>query len=316
MVKTSGSVRRIDIGQLVKLIPPLFDEWARLEFDSSGAVRNPVTGASVPALALVEGRHRLPDARYRVTIETPKLDLPESRRAEFDRELAALNGGGHSAEEWAAHYKRRAEASVQVGVDVSTSFVTLTQDDAYGMAATISEDRGRWTVDVDIRRGVLPRIEAAGWIDLTAMIKDEVGVGCLAGLLGGSGEGTATLDLTALAGQGGRLFEGNGRANRFRGAGRADVVGSAAEWKLDAALSLRARGLGRAVLLVMGRRIRRILEGQIKQFWESAADRVTAAETDLRVLATEVERAGGEEAFVHRALWDPNFDLRLPSAQP
>lgn len=278
MVKTSGAVRRIDLAQAVKLLPPLFAEWARLEFDGSGAVINPITREPMSALALVAGRHRAPDARYRVTIETPRPDGS--------------------------------------GVDVSTSFVTLTKDDAYGMAATISEDRGRWAVNVDIQRGVLPRIEAAGWVDLTAMIKDEVGVGCLAGLLGGSGEGSATLDLATLTGQGGRLFEANGHANRFRGAGRADVVGSAAEWKLDAALSLRARGLGRAVLLVMGRRIRRALEDQIKRYWESAADRVTTAETDLRLLATEVERVGGEEEFVHRALWDPNFDPPRPGAQP
>lgn len=312
MVKTSGTVRRIDIVPVVKLVPSLFGEWARLEFDGSGAVLNPLTGAAVPAFALVEGRHRAAGARYSVTIETPKLELPEARRAEFDREMAALGGGRHTEEEWAAHYQRRNDAMVRVGVEQSTCFVTLKEDDARGMAATVSEDRGRWAVTVDLRRGVLPRIEVAGWVDLTAMIKDEVGSGCLAQLLGGSGEGSATLDLGTLAGNGGGLLEAKGQANRFRGATQAEVAGSAREWKLDGALSLRARGLGRVVLLVARRRIRRHLEGEIKRFWASSADWVTTAEADLRALAAAAEREGGEEVLVRRMLWDAEFDLPRP----
>lgn len=312
ILKTSGTVRRIDLGRAVKLLPPLFDEWARLGFDSSGAALNPITGTAVPALTLVEGRHRAPGARYRVTVETPRMELPEARRAEFDEEFAALTSGGHSDKDTAAHFKRRQEASAQVGVDETTCFVTITEDDARGMAATVSEDRGRWAVNVDIRRGVFPRIEAAGWVDLTAVIEEDVRPGCLARLIGGTGEGSATLDLSHVATRGGRLFEAKGHANRFRGVAQADIATSGSEWKLDGALSLRARGLGRAVLLIAGKRIRRHIDDVIKRFWESSADRITATEAELRALTAAVERAGGEDALVHQMLWDPEFDLPRP----
>lgn len=307
-LKTSGSVRRIDIASVQRLIPPLIEEWARLTFDAGGAVVNPITGASNPALALVEGRHRQIGSRYAVTIETPRLELPEHLRPSFDREELELVRSGASDEAWRVHHERRSEASVPVGVDRTTVSVTIRADDARRLAVTIADEEGRYSVDVEIRHGQLPHVELAGRVDLTAMIRKAGAPGCLAGFLGGMAHANATVDLATLAANGGTLLDATGRMNRFDGAASSRVETTARQWRVDGVVTVRGQGLGRIVLLVAGRRARRQAADALEWFWQTSDQWIGDVEDELRTLASEIDRAGGPEEFAHRALWDPEFD--------
>jgi hypothetical protein len=95
---------------------------------------------------------------------------------------------------------------------------------------------------------------------------------------------------------------------------RADLHTTTTTWNADGAVSLRARGLGRLVMLVVGGRLRRRIEEWLEQLWRISDQRMADSEAALRELAGMTEREGGAAAFVRRALWDPHFDPRPPSA--
>lgn len=319
-VETSGELRRLDLSPLIELLPPLWDEWANLQFDRKGALVNPMSSVTVDGLALVSGRHRQKGAVYRATISTPKLELPETRQAEFAKEADKLSRRRASQEQWAEHLERKRAASEQVGVDHEHVRATLTEDSSRALAFTAAAEGKAWTLDVEVLRQRLPRIKLEGRIDLTATFKAEGTPGCLAALFGGSGRGTADVDLARLD-NGGRLVEAEGRANRLRGDARIDVHPSLSRWKVEGRLGVRARGLARPLLWFGGGRLRRGMERSYSEAWASSEEAVNELAAGLEELRRSITAEGGAAPFVHRALWDDDFDggldqLRIDRKKP
>ncbi|MEO5840104.1 MAG: hypothetical protein ABIQ73_27345 [Acidimicrobiales bacterium] len=202
---------------------------------------------------------------------------------------------------------RQADSRYVVTLDEPV-VVTLKHDDSYTIAATISDERRRWAVDVEIGRARLPTIDLAIRVDLVAATSTDGTPGRMSRLLGESGEGRATIDLRPIEGKGGTLVDAHGRMNRFRGTARGEVDTGAENWSVDAAVSVRGRGLGRVVMLLAGRRVRRHFEHRFEQFWRTSDARIIRAERALQHLAAAVQREGGEGPLVRRALRDPDFD--------
>ena len=305
--RTKGDIRRIDVSPALELIPALLDEWAGLTFDRKGRLVHPLTGDAVDALVLESGRHREAGATYRLTIRTPEWDLPEDRKDEFHEELLALSAGPPSPEKWEAYTARRQAASVQVGVTETLTQFTLRTDDLRVLAVDLTDESGNWTIQVAIEHGRTPRIQLTGRADLTAVLRELRTPGCLAGMLGGTGELEAGVDLAALEDDA-RAVLVAGRANRFRGNGSVDVRTSAARWTISASARIGARGIARPLLWATRRRIRRTVKAGLAEFWSTADDNVAAVARDLHTLRQLVENEGGPSPFVHRVLWDDDYD--------
>lgn len=310
---TSGEIRRIDISPLLDLLPPLREEWATLEFDSSGYVVNPLTREPIDQFTLVAGRHLQARAVYRARLRVPRLEVPEHRAAELDDELCQLVDRKASRVEMREHARRRREASSVIGVDEVVATVVLLDDDAGRLACKITQEHDRWSVDVAIDEARLPRIELSGRIDLTAALRAEGLPGFLAGLLGGSGEGQGQVDLSHLEGPSGRLVEASGRANRFTGSGNVDVNALLTSWQVEGTVTLQGHGLGRLAILVGRRAIRKSMARQLAQLWDSKESWTSDFEQYIEELKQAVEAAGGAANFVHRSLWDPGFRSGFPS---
>jgi hypothetical protein len=307
-VRTSGTLRRIDLQPALACIPALLDEWAELRFDRSGMMLNPLTGEPQRAVKLVAGRHRRPGARYEVTTEAPVYDLPEHLKAGFDQESQRLRseGIGFSSPESEDLLRRRREASVQVGTTTSTVVATLTHDDGKRLAASVTEPGGFWTVDASFIRGRQPALSLdEGRLDLTTTLRKNAVPGCLARLLGGVGAGRAGLDLAALDGRGGRLLVADARVNRFRGNATANVRAAPRDWRVAATLTLGARGLARPVLWIFGRRLRRTLDDAFDAFWTDSPRRIDELEDMLKKLSADADQAGGFADLIRRELWAP-----------
>ena len=306
-----GDLRRIDLDPLLALLPAVRAEWAGLRFDEGGAAIDPITGAARPSFRLVDGTHRQPGARYEAVIESPHLELPEHLQEAFASESVRLQRA--SAAEREAHRARRAAAMVQTGVDRHTFVGVLHRDDVEQVDVTVTDEDQRWSVDVTIGHGRLPLVDLAGQVDITALLRTDGTPGCLAGFLGGSGEAGAIADATTLEGRGGRLIEVGGRANRFHGHGHVDVATSIQSWSVKAHGALRARGLGRLVLLFTRSSIRHQVDKQLAELWCRSEARVDDAERSIAHLDGLVRQEGGEAGFVRRAIWDLDFDPRLPN---
>lgn len=258
---------------MLELLPPLRDEWTRLRFDSSGRVTNPLTGEEQETLMLIEGRHRQPAARYRVTV-------PE-------RSGPVASGGG-------------------------SCLMTLHHDDEHRLTFTLSQEHERWSVDVDLHHGDRPRVVLVGRLDLGAALEADGTPGCLARLVAGPTGTTVTLDLGALEGPSSPLVVADGHADRLHADGRIDVGASGRRWRVDGEAAVRGRGLGRLVLLLARRRVRRSVEHGVESFRDRADEWISEVERDVERVRSAVEREGGPEAFVHRTLWDPAFDPGPP----
>jgi hypothetical protein len=74
-ITSEGDVPRVDLATLRRLVPPLWVEWADLEFTSGGWLRDPDTGQPLDILQLVHGRHRVPGARYTVVKDKEQLSF-------------------------------------------------------------------------------------------------------------------------------------------------------------------------------------------------------------------------------------------------
>lgn len=310
---TSGEIRRIDISPLLDLLPPLRDQWASLEFDSSGYVVNPLTGQPIDQFTLVAGRHLQARAVYRVRLRAPRLEVPEHRAAELDDELRQLVDRKASRVEMREHARRRREASSVIGVDEVVGTVVLRDDDADRLACTITQEQDRWSIDVAIDEARLPRIEVSGRIDLTAALRAEGMPGFLAALLGGSGDGQGKVDLSHLEGPSGRLVGATGRANRFTGSGNVDVNASLTSWQVKGSVTLQGHGLGRLALLVGRRPIRKSVARQLAELWDSKESWIGEVEQNIEELKRALEEAGGAANFVRRSLWEPGFRSGFPS---
>lgn len=268
---------------MLELLPALRQEWEGLQFDLSGRVVNPLTGDPEDTLVLTEGRHRHNGARYRVTVA-----LPVSAAVEPASSGAGVEAAGRNGE--------------------STYLLTLHHDDGLRLALTVAKEPERWSFDVDLHHGPVPRVELVGRVDLSAALVADGTPRWAAGALGGTGAGRATVDLGALDGPSSSLVDAEGRANRFHGDARLDVGASLRRWSIDGGASLRGRGLGRLVLLMARRRIRRGVERGVERFWEREEVWAADVECDLQELDVAVAQEGGPAAFVRRALWDPSFD--------
>ena len=295
----------MDLTPIVDVLPALREEWAGLQFDGSGTLVSPLSGDAVPALRLVAGRHRQPGATYRITVTSPKLELSEARRREFDDEAQKLTRDRATSEQWRSHAARRREASVQVGTRQEHFEATLHDDNQRRLKFSVSDEPATWTLDVEIEHGRWPKVDLNGRIDLSAVLRADGTPGCLAGFLGGTGRGSAVLELAALE-RGGQAIRAEGRANRFRGSAKANIRASATKWILDGTGSLRARGLGRLVLAFAGRRVRDGINGSIDEFWTKA--RTNEWEQHLSQLRDQVDATGGPGPFVRRAIWDRDFN--------
>lgn len=277
--RTSGDVRRVDLSPLLELFPAVLGEWEDLRFDTSGRVVNPLSGELEDALVLLDGRHRQTSARYRASVARP----PDALVAEGNEPAPAP----------------------------ATYLVTLHHDGPQRLSFTVAGEPERWSCDVDLHHSDLPRVEVVGRVDLGAALGADGSPGWVARLLGRTGGGKVIVDLGALEGPGGSLVEGEAHANRFRGSTRVEVSGSRRRWHVDGRASLGARGVGRLVLLVVRRRIRRGLERGLAQFWARGEEWTNGLERDLHDLRRTVEQQGGPAPFVRRSIWDPGFDPGL-----
>ena len=281
---TSGSVRRVDITLLVGAIEALRAEWAALRFGADGALMNPVTGAPHPDLRLVEGRHRVPGARYELVTRTPVLEPDPAGQRE----------------------------AIQTGVTETTSTAVLRTDDSRRLAVTIGDATQLWSVDVDMVHARLPRFDVAGRFDATAMIAAEGVPGCLSRLLGGVATGMATVDLSAIERRGRtKLVDASGRFNRFRGNGSVNVKTSARTWDVTARAAVRGKGLGRLVMLFAGGRLRAAFDEATATFWDDAATAMDEAARDLARIGDLVATEGGVSTVIHRLIWEEGYGDRL-----
>ena len=307
---TSGEFRRLDIAPVIDLLPTLREEWAGLTFDRDGILLNPLTSRPLNAFSLVSGRHRQVGAIYRITTTQPVIELPDDRRVEFDEEARRLRHNKADQSERSDYWRRRSAASVRVGTKEEHYKIVLRNDDPGSLAFTMSDERDQWTADVEIDHARLPSVKLRGEVDLTAALRAQRTPGCVAGLLGGTAGGHATLDASALE-LSGRAVDARGRANRFRGAVRVDVRSSATRWTVSGQAEVHAKGVARLVLWVAGRWVRKRIESALEDFWTSSEARMTDLESDIARLRSAIASEGGAVAFVHRWLWDDHFDPGL-----
>lgn len=296
----------------IDLLPALRDEWASLQFGRDGALVNPLTQEPVSSVLLLDGRHRQPGARYRITVTTPKLDLPEERRAEFEKESRKLSQRNARQDAWNDYFARRREASAQVGTDEHRLTATLRDDTPQTLAFTLADDSEHWTVEVDIEHRRLPIVCLSGTLDLTAVLEADGTPGCVAGILGGAGDGTATFDFATLESDG-RSIDAHGRANRFRGSLHLETRTSATQWALVGKGALHPRGLARPILWFAGTRIRRSIHHSLAEFWTEGEFWMRQLDAEMHRLRAAIEEEGGPGPFVRRALWDDDFDSGLDS---
>ncbi len=300
---TTGSVRRIDLRTVGSAIHALSQEWASLRFGADGRALNPETGQPVDSLRLVEGTHRSPGARYELVTVTDVLEPdPEQLRA-LDQEMPA-----GPDRDWAEYHARRSAISVRTGTTETRWDATLDADDARRLALTLHGPDDVWTVELALVHGRLPRLELSADSDVTSLLASDGLPRWLAGLVGGPAHGTGFLDL-ALLDQRGRatVAEASGAFNRFRAEGTATVTTSARTWDVTARTRLRARGLGRPLLLYFRRRLRRELTETAAQAWAQADQHVAELDRQLTAMRRLAETEGGMGRVVHRTLWEPGY---------
>lgn len=306
--KTSGVLSRVDVSPVLDLYPPLRDEWAALEFSSSGEALDPTTGESRTSFTLLEGRHRTVGARYQAIVEKPLYDLPEDRRAEFDAEWRTIELGREGDAARRELVARREAASVRVGTDEQHLVLTVREDSHRRLVFSVSERDRPWTIDVEVEHDRLPRVTVHGTTDLTAVLQEQEYPKLACRFFGGTAEGSVKIDFGTID-ENGRAIRARGRANRFRGGLAVDVRTARSDWTVDARVTLRARGLARPLLWVFRRRIRTAVDGAMASFWERSHDALEGWEREMRHLRALIVEEGGARPFVRRALWDDDFDL-------
>lgn len=186
----------------------------------------------------------------------------------------------------------------QVGTNERLLTATLREDNPLRLALTLADDSGHWTVEIDVEHRRLPMVSVSGTLDLTALSRADGTPGCLAGVLGGGGEGTAILDFAPIEDDG-RLIDAQGRANQFRGSVRLETRTSATRWTLEGNGALHARGLARPILWFAGRRMRRSIDHSLGKFWTESESGMPELDAELRRLqsAIEAQRAARPPTF-------------------
>jgi hypothetical protein len=312
---TAGEVRRIDLRRAIDLVPVAVAVWSEVEFDADGRAIDPRTGLGDPALVLVEGRHRQVGARYEVTVEAPRTELPADVKASFDEERVEAVKLKFSDPRWEDFRAREQAAKVWVGIDRTTVSVRLRHDDGRRLSVTVDDETGTWTVDVDLHLGRQPKVEATLNVDLTATMRAAGSGGCPSRVMGGPLVATATVDLSALDVPGGELAVADGSANRFRAAGRAEVRTGQDTWSVTARGSVGARGLGRPVLWIFGWYARWLVNKGLTEAWATADARIDELDRLLADLAARTE-ADGPEHVLRQALWSTVHTMHAAAADP
>lgn len=301
-LSTSGRVPRVDHSLLVEVLVPLREEWAALRFDAAGDVVNPVTGASIDALRLVEGRHRAAGARYEVTTRTPVTAADPELKRTLEAELLR-----RPDPDWTEYGRRLAEITAPTGeVTVSTTGFTLRADDSRVLAITLADPAALWSVDVDVVHGRIPRVEVAGRADATSMMLAEDVPRWLARRVGGDAAGTATIDLATFEHRGTATFvDAKGRLRLVRASASATVTPEPAAWDVAATIDVAGRGLGRLALRMFRNRIQRSFDAAAATYWKQLPENAAGLQKFLARLRVVVDGEGGVAPLLHTALWEP-----------
>lgn len=273
--------RRLDLSPVERLVPALLQEWTGLEFGPDGRARRPGVAAD-DRLRLTSGRHDHPGATYVV-------EVPGDDGVVRDRQQVRLDASSASGD------RRELTVAPVPGSE---------QPGTPGWTA-----RARLA---DLPRGPLekPRLPTvSGDLDLDLRpVARHPGmpplVGPLALRLVGSAlrvEGEvrpATLSGTSAAAR--PLVRASGRCGGWHADLAVDVA-AGEEWEATVALDLSARGPGRVVLALVGRRR---VERWLRQALDSVAGPEAIDEEERGLLRTEREtaRAGGPGPYVRHLL--------------
>ena len=281
--RVTAQIPPLDVEPLAELMACLHAEWTQLRFDPAGGrLWNPWTTADEQRveIELRGGRHRAPGAQYRIT--------------------APAAGVGESGERPAP--------------SPAVTLLDLRQDDAVRWAATLAAPNGQWSAEVGIEWGHWPKVTIDGRVDVLAVIRAQSGAapgagcatGCAGLLVGGKLTGRLIADPRVAADRVAgpalslharhRLGKVTGNLALERGSGTT----------FAATGRLRGRGLlGRILLLVTGRRIRRAVDTRIGETLAELPQNLTQLTAALQQLSSAAAEEGGMPALVHRVLWDP-----------
>jgi hypothetical protein len=254
-----GDVPRVDLAALRRLVPPLWAEWADLEFTSGGWLRDPDTGQPLGILQLVQGRHRVPGARYAAVKDKEQLSF-----------VLTFDGGGI-------------------------------------VRGTLSSQW--WSADLEIG----DQLSAAGRADVGAALRASDVPGYLIPLIGGrEATGSIVMDPSSLE-RGGDLVRGEVGAQRCAGDFLARVRTGRSEWHGNMTVHVKGRGLlGRVALLAFRSQVRRAVQEGLDEFFADTAKEAVKVESELGELEDQIRAAGGEQAFVHKYLWQAVRELTRP----
>ncbi|MCP3878719.1 MAG: hypothetical protein GY701_10065 [Sulfitobacter sp.] len=269
-----ATMPRFDLGGLWSLLPALREEWAGLNFAASGSVTNPLTAEHLDTLVLVSKRHRQPGAEYSLTLAVP-TDAPESGLAE--PEVTAVD-------------------------------LRLEVDDHRQLRVLVVDPKGAWSAQLTLGHDADPRLEVALRANLTAILANEGETSTLARLLlGGKATVDATIDTATLRGKSGDLASASGRVNRFPFRAHLAVDTSQVSWNVDFDATLRARRLGRLLILLAGGPLQRDIETGFAGMAARWDRHLVDLQSQIEELETAIHAVGGPERFVQRWLWDPTF---------
>jgi hypothetical protein len=302
-LSTSGSIPRVDHTLLVDALVPLREEWAALRFDAAGDVVNPVSGASLDGLRLLEGRHRVAGARYQVTIRTPVVAPDPDGQQALDAEML-----GRPDVDWDEYGRRLAALSAPTGrIDESITGFTLRGDDGRALSVTLTDPAGLWIVDVDILHGRIPRVEITARADATAMLTTGGAPRWIARRVGGDASGSAAIDLATFEQRGGTstFADGEGRLKLVRATATATVAPTPDTWDVVATADVTGKGLGRLALRLFRSRLQRSFDTAAASYWTGLPDTMVALRQFERQLRTVVDGEGGIAALIHVGLWEP-----------
>jgi len=304
---TSGSVRRIDLGTVAEVVRALTDEWAALRFDRDGRPINPVTDEAVDQVRLVGGTHRSPGARYEIVSVSNVVEADPEQLQALDAEM--LTG---MDVDWAEYDRRRAAISTVTGTQESRDTVVLHEDDSRRLVLELLDPNELWTATLAVVHGPLPRLELSGGQDVTRAIAAEGLPRPLARLFGGLASGSGFVDLALLDRRGSTtVAEASGAFNRFRGDARVDVKTSARSWRVSVKASVKARGIGRPMLLFLRSRLKKAFDRGAASVWAQADAQVADLERQLVAFRRLAETEGGIDRVMHRSLWEPGYADRI-----
>lgn len=301
-----------DLTVPLAVAPALHDMWASLRFDPY--LRNPERDEPVEAFELASGRHRQAGAVYRWHSVRTVVEEAERDTAIFDAELNRLKKSEPSREAMREFHERRQANRLENGVTVEVPHVVevlLLRDNLNTIAGRLGHDDDAWQVDVETRVSETPSVSVVGDARLSEFAaRQGLKPGCLARWVGGKADGTIEVHSGSLF-SGGTVVEGRGRANRFRAEVLLTADRTDGGWLADLDLRIRAKGLGRLVLLVFGGRLRRHIESSIDQAVAALHEHHDLGSRRLDAMSTFVDANGGIRRMLDDRLWDDPDDAEL-----